>query len=183
MKSIRWRRLIEIMRIRGVPVYAHWSVLLISALILLGAFDRPREVIVVLVCFFSVLLIHECGHLIAAHRKRCEVLSIKLYPIIGFTLFEEPRSRYDLSVIAWGGVVAQAIVALPIITWVSIFGFTRFDLVNIAFLILGFYSLFIAAFNLIPVGGLDGKNAWFLIYALYDNAQFRLRMRSMRRGR
>jgi Zn-dependent protease len=183
MRAIRWKRQIEILRFRGVPVYAHWSVLLISALILLGAFDRPREVIVVLTCFFGVLLIHECGHLIAAHRKRCEVLSIKLYPIIGFTFFEEPRSRYDLSVIAWGGVVAQAVVAFPIIAWVTIFGFTRSNLVNIAFLILGFYSLFVAAFNLLPVEGLDGRHAWFLVYAVFDNARFRLRMRSMRRGR
>lgn len=173
MSRTRWKNLIEIMRIRDVPVNAHWTVLLIGALILLGALERPKETIVFWVCYFGVLLIHETGHLIASHRKGCEVLSIKLYPIYGVTYFEEPRSRRDLSEIAWGGVLAQAVIAVPIFVWVAIFGFTRYDVVNIAFGMLGFFSLFVAAFNLIPIEPLDGKNAWYLFYIIYDNARFR----------
>jgi hypothetical protein len=35
------KKVTEIMQIKGVPVYAHWSVVLIAALILLGALERP----------------------------------------------------------------------------------------------------------------------------------------------
>lgn len=180
MKRIQWRSLFEIMRIKGVPVYAHWSVLLVGAYLLLRAIDQPRESAVVWVCYFGVILIHECGHLILAHRKGCEVHSIQLYAVFGITIFDAPRSRRDLCEIAWGGVLAQAVIAVPIYVWVAIFGFPRNGLVSIAFAMLGFFSLFIAAVNLIPVAPLDGKNAWFLFYILYDNARFR---RSLNRWR
>jgi len=44
--------------------------------------------------------------MVAAQRKRCAVWSIELYPIWGITRFDEPYSRYDHCIIAWGGVVA-----------------------------------------------------------------------------
>jgi hypothetical protein len=42
---VKLRRLTEIMEINGVQVYAHWSVLVIGMLILLGAIERPVETI------------------------------------------------------------------------------------------------------------------------------------------
>jgi hypothetical protein len=58
------------------------------------------------------------------------------------------RSRYDDAVIAWGGVVTQAVVAVPLVTFVAIFGFTRSDPVNVAIGILGYYSLIVAGFTI-----------------------------------
>jgi len=59
--------------------------------------------------------------------------------------------------------VAQAIVAVPLVVFVTIFGFTRYDAVNVAIGVLGYYSLIVAAFNLIPVPPLDGAKTWYLI--------------------
>jgi stage IV sporulation protein FB len=160
---IKLKRLTEIMQIRGVRVYAHWSVLLIGSVILLGAIERPAETLAAWTAYFGVILLHECGHMLAAQWKGCEVTAIELYPIHGFVRFREPWSRYDDAVIAWGGVVAQAAVAVPLLIWVGIFGFTRFGAVNVAIGILGYYSLAIAVFNLIPVSPLDGAKAWYLI--------------------
>jgi hypothetical protein len=67
---MKLKRLTEIMEINGVRVYAHWSVLVIGALILLGAIERPVETIAAWSAYFGVILIHECGHMIAAQRKR-----------------------------------------------------------------------------------------------------------------
>jgi len=170
---LKLRKLTEIMQVRGVRVYAHWSVLLVGTLILFGALERPAETFAAWTAYFSVILIHECGHMIAAQRKGYEVLAIELYPIHGFARFQEPRSRYDHAVIAWGGVVAQAVVAVPLVTWVAIFGFTRFDAVNVAIGILGYYSLVLAAFNLIPAPPLDGAKAWYLIPELVKRARTR----------
>ena len=109
---MKLKRLTEIMEINGVRVHAHWSVLVIGTLILLGAIERPVETIAAWSAYFGVILIHECGHMIAAHRKGCEVFSIELYPIHGSVRFRSPWSRYDRAFIAWGGVAVQTAVAL-----------------------------------------------------------------------
>src|SRR6267378_4871330 len=109
MKRIRLpklNKLFEVMEIRRVKVLVHWSVLLIGAMILLGAVEDPLLAFTVLGSCYGVILLHECGHMVASQRKRCAVWSIELYPIWGITRFDEPYSRYDHCIIAWGGVVA-----------------------------------------------------------------------------
>jgi Zn-dependent protease len=159
------------MQIRGVRVYAHWSVLLIGTLVLFGAIERPGETLAAWTAYFSVILIHECGHMIAAHRRGYAVTAIELYPIHGCVYFQQPWSRYDDAVIAWGGVAAQAVIAVPLVTLVAIFGFTRSNAVNVAIGILGYYSLIVAGFNLVPVRPLDGAKAWYLIPELIKRAR------------
>ncbi|HEX3103895.1 MAG TPA: hypothetical protein VHQ22_05565 [Terriglobales bacterium] len=155
--------LTEVMRIRDVGVYIHWTVLLIAAIILLNVIRHPLLSLLGLTAYLSVLVIHESGHMIAAQRLHCKVFSIEIYPIFGFCRFETPWSRFDHCVIAWGGVIAQAIVAAPIVLYVSIFGYTRFQPVNAVLALLGFFSLGVAAFNLLPIPRLDGSIAWGVI--------------------
>jgi len=159
---VKLERLTRIGVIKGVPVYVHWSVILVSFLILFNAVRRPLVSVVGLVSYLAVLLLHECGHLIAAHRVHATVISIELYPLHGLCTFEMPWSRFDHALIAWGGVIAQLIVAIPLIIYIVIFGYTRFDAVNAVLAILGFFSVGMAAINLIPAGRLDGTMAWAL---------------------
>lgn len=149
------------MQIKGVRVYAHWSLVLVWGLILLAALVRPGEGLPVFAAYSLLILLHECGHMVAAQRKGCLVTSIELYPIHGLTRYQLPRSRYDHTVIAWGGVVAQAVVAAPLIAWAEIFGHTHLPVVDMAIDILGYYSVLLAVFNLIPVAPLDGATAWY----------------------
>jgi membrane-associated protease RseP (regulator of RpoE activity) len=172
-KPIRVDRLTLIMLINRVDLYVHWSVFLIAAIMLSNAVRQPLVTLVGLVCYLSVLFIHECGHMIAARRKGCEVESIKIYPIFAITSFQTPWSRFDHCVIAWGGVVAQAVIAIPVVAWIAVFGYTPFEPVNAALAILGPFSLGIAAFNLWPAAPLDGAIAWGLI----PESIKRLRMR------
>jgi len=168
------------MRIKGVSVYVHWTVFLIAGVMLLGVLERPAVTLVALVSYFTILLVHESGHLIAAQRLHCEVLDIKLYPIFGITSFQTPWSRFDHCLIAWAGVFAQAIVALPLIAWVAAFGYTSSGPVNAGLAILGFISLGIAVFNLLPIQPLDGAVAWGLIPEFFKRLRNR---RSTRAGR
>jgi Zn-dependent protease len=161
---IRIEALTRIVRVRGVDVYIHWTVFLIAGLWLLAAVGEPwPTTLVCMVCYLAILFIHECGHLIAAQRRGCKVFDIKLYPIFGLTHYEMPWSRFDHCVIAWGGVVAQMVVAFPLIIWVWVFGYTSIGMINAVLSILGFVSLGIAVFNLLPVAPLDGSVAWGLI--------------------
>ncbi len=160
---IRLDKLTRVMQIKGVDVYVHWTVFLIAAVMLANTYRRPVLTLVGMSAWLGLILIHECGHLIAAQWRHCEVLSIELYPIHGFCRFEMPWLRFDHCLIAWGGVVAQAVVAIPLVAYVLIFGYTRFQPLNAILAILGFYSLAVAAFNLLPAGRLDGMTAWGLI--------------------
>jgi len=163
------------MEIKGVKVFAHWSVLLIGTVVLLGGIRQPLLAFAVLASYYGLILIHECGHMIAAQRKGCAVWSIELYPIWGITRFIEPYSRFDACVIAWAGVVAQAIVAIPLVTWVAIMGYTPFEAVNAVLAILGFFSLGVAVLNLLPVPPFDGATAWGLLPALFKQSARRAR--------
>jgi stage IV sporulation protein FB len=164
---MRLPKLIEIMEIKRVKVRVHWSVVLIGGFIMLGAVENPLLASVVLVSYYGVILLHECGHMVAAQSKGCAVWSIELYPIWGITCFSEPYSRRDCCVIAWGGVVAQLLVALPLLGWVEVFGYTRFQPINAVLAIFGFFSLSTVVFNLLPIRPLDGSIAWGLLPYLF----------------
>jgi len=176
-RPIRVDKLTEVMRIRGVPVYVHWSVWLIVLVILFNVIRHPLESALALAAYFGVLFIHESGHLIAAQKMHCDVISIRLYPIFGVTQFQTPWSRVDHCIIAWGGVLAQAAVAVPIIVIVSILGYSKFEPLNDVLAILGFFSVGVAIFNLFPIRPLDGSIAWSIIPEAFK----RLRNRNGRR--
>ena len=95
-------KMIPVMEIKGVRVLVHWSVLLIGALILVGALEDPLLAFAVLGSYYGLILLHECGHMFAALGRGSDVLSIELYPIWGITRFTSPYSRFDHCVIAWG---------------------------------------------------------------------------------
>lgn len=182
IKPLRLGRLTHLVRVRRVDVSVHWSVLLIAAVILFSAVRQPMVSLMGLSAYIGVLLIHECGHLIAAQRRGCHVFGIELYPIYGITRFQTPWSRYDHCLIAWGGVLAQLIVAVPLILWVVVFGYTSFDAINAVLAILGFFSLGIALFNLLPLAPLDGSIAWGLIPILFNRARKTARRSQDNRG-
>jgi Zn-dependent protease len=120
---------------------------------------RPGLTLAGIGAWLGLIFIHECGHLIVAQQRHCEALSVELYPIHGWCRFEAPWSRFDHCLIAWGGVAAQTVVAVPLVTYVTVFGYTRFAPVNAMLAILGPYSLFVVVFNLLPAGRLDGTRA------------------------
>jgi Zn-dependent protease len=64
--------------------------------------------------------------------------------------------------------MAQAVVAIPLLLWIEVFGYSRFDPIDAVLGILGPYSLLVAAFNLLPVGRLDGKIAWGIVPRIYQ---------------
>ena len=115
--------------------------------------------------YLSLLILHESGHLMMARRRGYQAFSVALYPIFGLARFEAPDSRLDHALIAWGGVLAQAVVAIPLTLYIVLAGYTPFEPLNAALAILGGYSLFVAVFNLLPIRPLDGSRAWDIIPA------------------
>lgn len=168
--SLRLGKPTLITRIRGVGIYIHWSMILIVPVVLANARQKPVLTLVALFSYLGVLTLHECGHLVAARRRGCRVYSIEIYPILGITRFQMPWSRFDHRVIAWGGVLAQLVVAIPLIAWVVVFGYTPYDPLNAVLAIMGFFSIGVAIFNLLPTPPLDGAIAWGLFPILLQRA-------------
>ena len=165
------RRLLPLFSLGGVPVTIHWSVALITGLLMLGALENAWGTLFLIAAYLGVMLLHEAGHMMAARWRHCGVRSIELYPIHGLTRIDTPRSRYDACLIAWGGVLAQLAVAAPIIVLTSVLGFTANGPVNALLAIFGYFSTVIAVLNLFPVGRFDGATAW----GLFPEAWRRLR--------
>jgi Zn-dependent protease len=157
------KRLTRVARVDGVDVYLHWSTLLFGGLLLASSLPHVQMAVVVIGAYLGVLMVHEWGHVIAARRRGCSAWSIEIYPIVGLTRFSAPASYFDDCVIAWGGVLAQLALGAPLIAWVSAFGFTSSEQTNAVIVLLGYFSVFIAFVNLLPVSGLDGSKAWPLV--------------------
>jgi len=170
---IRIDKLTLIAQVRGADLYFHWTIFVVAAFILAGTIHHPILSIVGLLSYLSVILIHEAGHLIAAQRLGCRVDSIELYPIFGLTTFQTPWSRLDHCLIAWSGVLAQVVIAVPLVAWVAVFGYTRIEAINAVFAILGYFSLGVAVVNLLPIPPLDGATAWGLLSALWERRRLR----------
>ena len=96
-----------------------------------------------------------------------------LYPIFGLASFEVPNSRIDRALIAWGGVLAQLAVAIPLTLYIVLAGYTPFEPLNAVLAILGGYSLVVVAFNLLPIRPRDGSRAWDLIPAWFEQRRIR----------
>jgi stage IV sporulation protein FB len=165
-----------------VDVYIHWTVFLVAAIMIYAAIQRPWSTLAGGASWLALILLHECGHMMAAQKKGYGVSAIDLYPIHGLCHFDAPWSRFDHCVIAWGGVIAQAIVAMPLLLWVSVIGYSRFEPVNAVLAILGGYSLVVAAFNLLPIGRLDGAIAWGIIPEFINRAKRRKKKKNSSSG-
>lgn len=182
VRPFKFERLTRVLRVRGTYVYVHWTVFLIAGIMILAAIRRPWVTLAGGVSWLGLILIHECGHMFAAQRKGCAVPAIDLYPIHGRCHFDQPWSRFDHCVIAWGGVLAQAVVAAPTVLALLLFGYSRFEPVNAVMVILGGYSLLVAAYNLLPIRHLDGAIAWGIIPEAIRRAKSRRKKKDVRPG-
>jgi Zn-dependent protease len=162
----------RITRLSGAPVYVHWSVIVITAVLLANAIKNAASTLFLVSSYLGVLLLHEWGHALAARRRGHTVWSIELYPLHGLTRYDAPHSHYDACVVAWGGVLAQLAVALPLFLWAAIFGFTSVGVLNAIIAIFGYLSLVLAVFNLMPVPRLDGALAWQIVPYLWQRRRW-----------
>jgi stage IV sporulation protein FB len=170
---MRFGRLTPVAQVRGVDVYVHWSIFAIVIVILAGLTRKPLSTLLGMAAYLGLLIIHESGHLMMARRRGYQAFSMAIYPIFGLASFEAPSSRIDRALIAWGGVLAQFVVAIPVTLYIVLIGYTPFESLNAVLVILGGYSLAVAAFNLLPIRPLDGSKAWDIVPAWLEQRRMR----------
>lgn len=125
----------------GVTVELHWTWLFLLAFaIMVGA--GP-----VFIGIFTIVLLHEYGHCIAAQRCSAKVGNIVLYPIGGVAFIEAPSDPWKEFVIAISGPLVN-VALVPILYLVQ---HLYQPMTSIYFA-----NLLILIFNLIPAFPMDG---------------------------
>ena len=154
---------IKFLNIFGAPVQVHWSAFVAMGFLLVVSIKNPLYAIVTICSYFGIILLHEAGHAYFGRRMGYQPREIHLGLIHGRCVFDEPYSLRDECIIAWGGVTAQLIIAIPLIVLNQTTPFDRLPLTGPIVAFLGYISVIIALYNLMPVMNLDGVQAWQLI--------------------
>lgn len=158
-----WREMFEtgyltVVRWKGTPIRVHWT----TPLGML-AFGRFAFVPGIWLGYLAIVTLHEMGHAYLSRRQGLRAVSIEIHAFGGQCRYAGVAiSAWQRSVVAWGGVLAQAAifaVALPLLF---------VPLPPIAFVHELLYALtsinaMIAALNLIPFPPLDGAEAWKIL--------------------
>jgi Zn-dependent protease len=156
-------------RVFGAPVHVHWSVAVVVLALLATASDDWLIGVVAVLSYLAIIVIHEMGHAYFARRVGTRPTKITIGFIHGLCYYEDVYDARDEAIIAWGGVIAQATVGVPLVLLNAFFGFGNMDPFGPVIAYLGYFSLIFAVFNLIPAPGLDGGKAWKLVPILISD--------------
>ena len=89
----------------GVPVRVHWTAPL-GAVVLSGLSWRPGAWL----GFLVLILAHELGHAALVKLNRLQVVEVMIHAIGGECRWYGNATEVQRSVVAWGGVLAQALL-------------------------------------------------------------------------
>ena len=156
----------KICRIAGIPIYIHWTFLILIAWLVVSHWSATHDVaktvegVGFVLSVFGCVVLHELGHALAARRYGVPTADITLLPIGGVAAPADPRaSGQELVVALAGPAVNVAIVAGLLLAGVRPY----VDPSNNDFLVharflpkLLVVNAFLVAFNLMPAFPMDG---------------------------
>jgi Zn-dependent protease len=157
-------------RWRGVPISAHWTVLIGIPWFYYETRSLAGTAIA-FVAFCFLTLIHELGHAAVARWRGVKVESIRLLFIHGTCTTEAPDYELDDVLIAWGGVAAQFVVLVAAFSadlLLSAFAPVAQWIASPVFRVLIGANIFIMILSLIPLAPLDGFKAWRILSILRE---------------
>jgi len=142
-------------RWRGAVIRLHWSILM--GALLFGGFRFDP---VFMLGFVGLVLLHEIGHGLVVWRFGHSVSVIEATGFGGTCHWSGNATPFEESAIAWGGVLAQAVLLVCAYGWLALVGpppsaagWTLLELATRT-------NLWLIAVNLMPVPPLDGARAW-----------------------
>ena len=161
------------LRVWHARLHLHWTAIGLAAFLLLRMIGQPAQALAAVACYFGVILLHEIGHAAMARRLGYRAPDIRLSFIHGVCEIDGPDSHRDDVFIAWGGVLAQLAVAVPLIALEQVHGVMRQPLAAIVIAGFGNFSLLVVLLNLMPIRGLDGAKAWGIVPLLWRDMRGR----------
>lgn len=148
-------------RIFQRPVRLHWSIP-VGAL----AFSRFQFRPAFWIAFFGLVLIHELGHAFWVRRAGLELLSVDVHGMGGVCRYDGFPTERQRARIVWGGVWAQALVLVFAVVSHQVYAWSLNPVGYEVYEVLTLTNVYLIAFNLIPLPGFDGHEAWKLWRAL-----------------
>jgi Zn-dependent protease/CBS domain-containing protein len=176
------RASLRIGRILGIPIYLHFTFLIILPFFALVfgfaysemfgfkigfanlAIDDVGKVllgIVAAVIFFASILIHELAHSYVALRKGYKISGITLLIFGGVSEIEEqPGQAKGEALMAFAGpgssMVMGAVVSVAYFLTKGLSGGVELQAMVLMFSLIGFYNILLGLFNLLPAFPMDG---------------------------
>jgi Zn-dependent protease len=157
----------KICRIAGIPIYIHWTFLILIAWLVVSHWSATHDVartvegVGFVLSIFGCVVLHELGHALAARRYGVPTADITLLPIGGVARLQRipEHPGQELVVALAGPAVNVAIVAGLLLAGVrpSVDPSENDFLVHARFLPkLLVVNAFLVAFNLLPAFPMDG---------------------------
>jgi Zn-dependent protease len=154
-------------RIAGIPVYVHWTFLILLGWIAFGHWQQGHDLATTLegvgfvLAIFGCVVLHELGHALAARRYGVPTADITLLPIGGVARLqripEKPAQEFVVAIA--GPLVNVAIVAILWMAGVRLSaeaGDPEFLLRENFLTRLMVVNVFLVLFNLLPAFPMDG---------------------------
>lgn len=141
---------------RGVPIRVHWTALL-GAFVFGGLRFAPGAWL----GFFVIVVLHELGHAYLVKRRSLRAVAVHVHGFGGECRYTGRVTALDRAIVAWGGVMVQAVVlavAWTVSVLVPMSGAFLRDLMRALIIV----NLLLIALNLLPFRPLDGHDAWKL---------------------
>jgi ATP-dependent Clp protease adapter protein ClpS/Zn-dependent protease len=171
------RGYVKLIKIRGIPVFLHWSLPLGGLLISAWAGFNPYEAGYYSLAYLSLIFFHELGHLVVTRWCGLKVFALYLTGVNGECYIQIPNSSGQTFLIYTAGLIAQLLVFFAAVLYVVLTGpphttfgkcvLNTFTLINVLLFVL----------NLIPhktKDGLasDGHVLWHLLLHRFNKADF-----------
>jgi len=150
-------------RLRGVPVFMHWSAPLGALLV-----SRFRWLPGAWVAFVVLVLVHEAGHALLVQRVGARAVAIELHALGGECRWQGTVSPLGRAMVAWGGVLAQGVVLSATYAALALAGPPSDPFLGQMAMAFTTSNITMIAFNLFPMRPLDGAEAWRIVPLLRE---------------
>lgn len=150
-----------------IPVSMHWTVLLAFAWLYLIFWDITAT-LVGAVALFALFVAHEYGHVFMLRRRKIAVTGIALFGVHGETSYDEYAGKPgDATAVAWGGIIAQAIILVLALAAHVTIPFAEMPIARQVwgpmFVVFTNLNIFLMIIALLPIGPFDGHAAWKIL--------------------
>ncbi len=144
-------------RATKTPIRVHWTTPL--GLFLMSGFSFNP---LVWAAILAVIFVHESGHAFLARHYHLRVESIDITGFGGVCRLRGDPTSKEASVVAWGGVIAQALLLIVAVLVRGFIHVITFGLLDGVWDALITTNLVVIGINLLPIAPLDGAMAWRL---------------------
>lgn len=153
-------------RIAGIPLYVHWTFLILVGYVIYGSWQATHNVwstivgVLFVLTLFLCVILHELGHALAARQYGIPTADITLLPIGGIARLQRiPEHPVQELVVALAGPLVNVVIAASLFlggTPLPAISQTHHLVSGLFLSKLLLLNLFLALFNLIPAFPMDG---------------------------